>query len=82
MLTQDQHQYHFKLSDMRSLTRAVSAIHKHTRTHTHTHKHATKRYTFIIGFKHNYHHRQSCYSDVVLLFCSFSMALGHTDNIT
>ncbi len=29
-------------------------------THTHTHTHATKRYTFIIGLKHNYHHRQSC----------------------
>ncbi len=51
MPTQDQHQYHFKLSDMRTLTCAVSAIHTHT--------HATKRSTFIIGLKHNYHHRQS-----------------------
>ncbi len=32
MPTQDQHQYHFKLSDVRSLMRAVSAIHKHTHT--------------------------------------------------
>ncbi len=32
MPTQDQHQYHFSLSDVRSLTRAVSAIHKHTHT--------------------------------------------------
>ncbi len=52
MPAQDQQQYHFKLSDVRSLTHAISAI--HTQTHT------TKRYTFIIGLKHNYHHRQSC----------------------
>ncbi len=30
MSTQDQQQYHVKLSDVRSLMRAVSAIHKHT----------------------------------------------------
>ncbi len=54
MLTQDQHQYHFKLSDARCLC--------YTQTHTHkqTNTHATKRYTFIIGLKHKYHHRQSC----------------------
>ncbi len=44
MPTQDQQQYHFKLSDERCLC------------YTHTHTHATKRYTFIIGLKHNYHH--------------------------
>ncbi len=32
MPTQDQQQNHFKLSDVRSLMRAVSAIHKHTHT--------------------------------------------------
>ncbi len=34
--------------------------HKHAHTHTHTHTHDNKRYTFIIGLKHNYHRRQSC----------------------
>ncbi len=48
MPTQDQQQYHFKLSDVRYLC------------YTHTHTHATKRYTFIIGLKNNYHHQQSC----------------------
>ncbi len=54
MPTQDQHQYHFKLSDARCL----SAVHTQRDTHTqrHTHSHTTKRYTFIIGLKHNYHH--------------------------
>ncbi len=32
MPTQDQQGYHFKLSEARSLTSAVSAIHKHTHT--------------------------------------------------
>ncbi len=46
MLTQDQHQYHFSLSDVRSLMRAVSAIHKHTHTHTHKHTHTLLRVHF------------------------------------